>query len=220
MAPPLAAISEARAAVAAILETIQRKPLIDGLSDQGLKPEQHLSGEIILRDVNFAYPMRPKILVCRDYQLTVNPGETVALVGPSGCGKSTIINLLLRFYDPISGSISVDGYDIKGLNLRWLRSQIGYVGQEPILFAGTIAENIAYGLHPDSASSALLSSKKLSSKKGENPHDASDELMNQVIQAAKLANAHQFISALPDGYHTNVGANGVAMSGGKNSFDF
>lgn len=213
MAPPLAAISEARAAVAAILQTIRRKPLIDGLSDQGLKPEQHLSGEIILKDVNFAYPMRPNIMVCRDYQLQVNPGETIALVGPSGCGKSTIINLLLRFYDPISGSITLDGYDIKGLNLRWLRSQIGYVGQEPVLFAGTIAENIAYGLHPDSTAS-LLSSKKLSSKKVDHNQEV-DELMNQVIIAAKLANAHQFISDLPDGYHTNVGGNGSTMSGGK-----
>jgi ATP-binding cassette subfamily B (MDR/TAP) protein 1 len=83
--------------------------------------------------------------VCQDYNLTIEPGECVALVGPSGSGKSTIMNLLLRFYDPIQGQVLLDGVDIKDLNVRWLRAQIGYVGQEPVLFQGSVADNIAKG---------------------------------------------------------------------------
>jgi ABC-type multidrug transport system fused ATPase/permease subunit len=114
-----------RAAVAQLYEVVDRKPLIDGLSDEGLKPDVKVTGQIQLKNVEFAYPSRPDIFVCKGYNLMVNPGETVALVGASGCGKSTIINLLLRFYDPQGGVISLDNYDIKTLNIKWLRSQIG-----------------------------------------------------------------------------------------------
>lgn len=218
IAPPLTSVSAARAAVATILDTVERKPLIDGLSEDGLKPETKVRGEILLKEVVFSYPSRPDIPVCRGYDLCVHAGETVALVGPSGCGKSTIINLLLRFYDPQSGSISLDEYNIKELNIKWLRSQVGYVGQEPILFAGTIAENIAYGLNPEVSS--LVSSKKAQSQgqvSQRSVADAQDKeaLMQQVIAAAKLANAHDFISKFPNGYDTDVGSNGVAMSGGQ-----
>jgi ATP-binding cassette subfamily B (MDR/TAP) protein 1 len=137
--------------------------------------------------------------------------------------QSTIINLLLRFYDPQSGTISLDGFNIKSLNIKWLRSQIGYVGQEPILFAGTIADNIAYGLNEDER--AVLTSGKNSSRKDSNKRSSSqrdradsvarENLMNQVIAAAKLANAHQFISEFPQGYETDVGSNGASMSGGQ-----
>lgn len=102
---------------------------IDGLSQIGLKPESRLQGRIELRNVNFHYPSRPDIEVSKNYSLTIEAGTTVALVGPSGSGKSTIINLLLRNYDPIDGQISIDGIDIKELNVRFLRAQIGYVGQ-------------------------------------------------------------------------------------------
>eukprot|EP01040_Poterioochromonas_malhamensis_P002792 gene2792-2974_t len=212
VAPPLTSFAAARAAVASILDVVNRKPLIDGLSDEGTKPEGRVSGEVILRDVNFAYPTRTDVVVCKDYQLTIRPGETVALVGPSGCGKSTIINLLLRFYDPQSGVITLDGHNIKELNIKWLRSQIGYVGQEPILFAGTIADNIAYGLSPESKAGG--SSRKDSVGGSAGPSNRS-EIMSKVIAAAKLANAHDFISEFPNGYDTDVGSNGVAMSGGQ-----
>ena len=187
-----------------------------------------ISGEIIFRDVQFAYPTRPDIMVCKGYQLNINAGDTVALVGASGCGKvsnpqfislssdksviqSTIINLLLRFYDHLSGVITLDGFDIKTLNIKWLRSQIGYVGQEPVLFAGTIAENIASGLNAE-AKELLKSSKESQRGKVDHRHE---ELMEQIIFVARLANAHDFISQLPQGYDTDVGSNGVAMSGGQ-----
>lgn len=118
---------------------------IDGLSQVGSRPPGKTGGKIEFRDTSFTYPTRPDTIVCKGYNLTINPGETVALVGPSGSGKSTIINLMLRFYDPSSGSIFLDGIDLRDLNVRWLRSQIGYVGQEPILFSGSVKDNVIKG---------------------------------------------------------------------------
>jgi ABC-type multidrug transport system fused ATPase/permease subunit len=149
IAPPLTSFIAAKAALRSLLDVVDRKPLIDGLSKDGTQPERKSQGAVEIKAINFAYPSRPNITVCENYNLSIAPGESVALVGPSGCGKSTIINLLLRFYDPQSGRICLDGHDIKALNIRWLRNQIGYVGQEPILFAGTVADNIAYGLAPE-----------------------------------------------------------------------
>jgi len=201
LAPPLTAFFTAKAAAGHMMKTISRKPLIDGLSEEGLTPEQKSQGSISLSAVNFAYPTRPDIMVCNNYNLSIAPGETVALVGASGCGKSTIINLLLRFYDPMNGEVMLDGRDIKTLNIRWLRSQIGYVGQEPVLFSGTVGDNIAYGI--DSG---------LKAKTGQLQDS---DIRAQVVEAAKLANAHDFIMEFPDGYDTDVGSNGVAMSGGQ-----
>ena len=98
---------------------------IDGLSKEGIIQSKRASGRIELKNVTFRYPTRPDVEVCKGYTLSIEPGEMVALVGPSGSGKSTIINLLLRFYDPLSGDIKLDGTSIKDLNVRWLRSQIG-----------------------------------------------------------------------------------------------
>jgi ATP-binding cassette subfamily B (MDR/TAP) protein 1 len=143
-----------------------QKSTVDGLSISGLKPPSCSRGKIELKDIFFHYPSRPEIDVCKGYSLDINPGEVVALVGPSGSGKSTIINLLLRFYDPSSGSLFLDGQDIKSLNVRWLRSQIGYVGQEPVLFKGSVEENILWGLNdvdnsiPDITEDMLESDKK------------------------------------------------------------
>ena len=124
---------------------------------------------------------------------------SVNTVGASGSGKSTLVNLLLRFYDVQGGSISFDGVNIKDLNCRWLRSNCGFVGQEPVLFFGTIFENIAYGLNSISSDGEY----------------SREELMDHVIAAAKLANAHEFIMNCPQGYDTDVGSNGAAMSGGQ-----
>jgi len=198
IAPPLAAFTSAKAAIYPMMEIINRKPLIDGFADTGEKPEVKPKGLITLDNVVFSYPTRPDIAVCNGYNLTINPGETVALVGRSGCGKSTVMNLLLRFYDPSSGSICLDSKEISKLNVRWLRNQIGYVGQEPILFAGTIAENIAYGL--GDAERADINAK---------------ETREQIILAAKQANAHDFIMSFENQYETLVGSNGVSLSGGQ-----
>ena len=126
-----------------------------------------------VKDVQFFYPARPDVQVLQGLSLTLSPGKTLALVGPSGCGKSTVVSLIERFYDPSSGSLTLENFDLRDLNLHWLRSQIGIVSQEPVLFDASIAENIRYG--------ALF-------------REVSDE---EVIEAAKSANIHSFIESLP-----------------------
>ncbi|GFO07713.1 multidrug resistance protein 3 [Plakobranchus ocellatus] len=135
--------------------------------------------------------MRPDVRVLDDVILNVDPGQTLALVGESGCGKSTTLQLLERFYDPDKGQVALDRFNIKDLNVQWLRSQIGLVSQEPILFDTSIAENIAYG------------------------DNFREVLMEEIIQAAKAANIHNFITALPGGYTTRVGNKGTLLSGGQ-----
>jgi len=197
--PPLAALSSATASVHSIRELCDRKPLIDSLSTSGIILEKHLVGNINVSNVSFSYPSRPDYQVCRDLSLTIKSGEVVAFCGASGSGKSTLASLLLRFYDPLSGSITVDGHNIQSLNTRWLRSQIGYVGQEPCLFSGTIYDNIADGIDWEI------------SKSQRNPENEKE----RVVAAAKLANAHDFIMKFPNGYSTDVGSNGVSLSGGQ-----
>ena len=127
-----------------------------------------------MQDVKFSYPARPDVEVLQGVSLSLSPGKTLALVGPSGCGKSTVVSLIERFYDPSSGSLTLENIDLRDLNLHWLRSQIGIVSQEPVLFDASIAENIRYG--------ALF-------------REVSDE---EVIEAAKSANIHSFIESLPE----------------------
>ncbi|CAH0486838.1 unnamed protein product [Peronospora farinosa] len=187
-APSAEAITLARAAAFSVFRTIKRPSLIDPISDEGKKLDK-VMGRIEIEKVTFAYPSRPEVQVCSDYSLTIEPGETVALVGPSGSGKSTIVSLLERFYDPLSGTVKVDGVDVRMLNAKWLRSQVGLVGQEPSLFATSIMENIRYGCPA-----------------------ATDE---QVIEAAKMANAYNFIKEFPQGFQTEVGERGAQLSGGQ-----
>ncbi|KAM0954025.1 putative ABC-type xenobiotic transporter [Dioscorea sansibarensis] len=180
--------SEAISAGERILEVMERVPKIDSESEEGEILENFV-GELEFKDVKFSYPSRPESLVLNDFNLKIPAGKIVALVGSSGSGKSTVIGLLERFYDPEFGSVQVDGVDIKNLKLKWLRSQMGLVSQEPALFATSVKENILFG-----------------------KEDAS---MEEVVAAAKIANAHEFISKLPDGYDTQVGERGVQMSGGQ-----
>ncbi|XP_076830117.1 ATP-binding cassette sub-family B member 10, mitochondrial isoform X2 [Brachyhypopomus gauderio] len=172
-------------------ELTDRKPefsLNDGLV---LRPEQ-LKGALEFRNVSFAYPTRKDALIFQDLSLSVPAGSVMAVVGPSGSGKSTLVSLLLRLYNPDSGMITVDGWDIRDLNPHWLRSHIGTVSQEPVLFSCSIAENIAYGATVPSQVSA-----------------------QEIYQAARIANAHDFIQSFPNGFDTVVGEKGVLLSGGQ-----
>ncbi|GFS31036.1 ABC transporter family protein [Actinidia rufa] len=135
-------------------------------------------GEVQFKHVEFAYPSRPETTIFKDFNLLVPAGLTVALVGGSGSGKSTVVALLQRFYDPLGGEILLDGVAIDKVQLRWLRSQMGLVSQEPALFATTIKENILFGKE--------------------------DADMDEVVAAAKASNAHNFISQLPQGYDTQA----------------
>ncbi|GJE98503.1 multidrug resistance-associated ABC transporter [Phanerochaete sordida] len=197
LAPEMQAITHARGAAAKLYETIDRVPTIDSASEAGLKPETCL-GEITLEHVKFNYPSRPNVPIVKDLSITFPAGKTIALVGASGSGKSTVISLVERFYDPLEGSVKLDGVDLRELNVKWLRSQIGLVSQEPTLFATTIKGNVAHGLI---------------GTKWENASE--DEQMALIKEACIKANADGFISKLPLGYETMVGERGFLLSGGQ-----
>lgn len=163
-------------------------PKADPTSAAGERPEAP-TGRIELSGVVFAYPGRRESPIYRGLSLTIDAGKTVALAGPSGCGKSTLVGLLERFYELDAGTITLDGRDIRELNLKWLRSQIGLVSQEPVLFEGTIGSNISLG------------------RQG-----ATQE---EVEAAAQKANAHGFVTKFPESYGTFVGERGVQLSGGQ-----
>ncbi|NXP47320.1 MDR1 protein, partial [Heliornis fulica] len=187
-APNLESVANARGAAYEVYRIINKKRLIDSSSKEGYKPDK-LIGEIEFRNIHFNYPSRPDIKILKGLNLKVQTGKTIALVGASGCGKSTTVQLLQRFYDPIQGEIALDGHDIRTLNVKWLRENIGIVSQEPVLFATTIAENIRHGRE-----------------------DISDA---EIEQAAKEANAFDFISRMPDKFNTMVGERGAQLSGGQ-----
>ncbi|MED6173735.1 ABC transporter B member 15 [Stylosanthes scabra] len=180
-------LSEASSAAERIRQVIDRVPEID--SDTDGKVLGSVRGQVEFQNVDFAYPSRPETIILNGFCLKIPAGKTVALVGESGSGKSTIIALLQRFYDPLGGQIKFDGVAINKLQLKWFRSQMGLVSQEPALFATSIKENILFG-----------------------KEDATEA---EVIEAAKASNAHNFISMLPQGYETQVGERGTQMSGGQ-----
>uniref|UniRef100_A0A7N6B473 Bile salt export pump n=1 Tax=Anabas testudineus TaxID=64144 RepID=A0A7N6B473_ANATE len=186
--PCLEAFASGRGAATIIFETIDREPEIDCLSEAGYKLDR-VKGDIEFHNVTFYYPSRPEVKILDQLSVAVKSGETTAFVGPSGAGKSTAIQLIQRFYDPKEGMVTLDGHDIRGLNIQWLRSLIGIVEQEPVLFATTIAENIRYGRPGVS--------------------------MEDIITAAKEANAYSFIMDLPQKFDTLVGEGGGQMSGGQ-----
>ncbi|HEX8698140.1 MAG TPA: ABC transporter transmembrane domain-containing protein [Myxococcaceae bacterium] len=169
-----------------VFEMLDRKPSIPTTGGEQLATTQ---GRVELQGVHFTYPTRADMPVLQGIDLTIQPGEVVAIVGPSGAGKSTIAGLLGRLYDPQKGRILLDGKDLKDLDPEWLRQQIGVVAQEPLLFSSSISDNIRYG------------------RAG-----ATDA---EVEAAARAANAHDFVSRFPDGYKTLVGERGVQLSGGQ-----
>ncbi|KAH7513545.1 hypothetical protein FEM48_Zijuj12G0211600 [Ziziphus jujuba var. spinosa] len=183
--------SKAKSAVASIFAILDRKSKIDSSDDSAsLTTLERVKGELEFHHVSFKYPIRPDVQIFKDLSLAIHAGETVALVGESGSGKSTVISLLQRFYDPDSGHITLDGIEIRKLQLKWLRQQMGLVSQEPVLFNDTIRANIAYGKEGDATEA-------------------------EIIAAAELANAHKFVSSLQQGYDTAVGERGIQLSGGQ-----
>lgn len=178
--------ARARGASERVFELLDREPLVDAGGGDTL---DEVHGLIEFEDVSFAYPVRSEVTVLDDVILRLDPGQVVALVGPSGAGKSTIAAMLLRLYDPTDGLIRLDGCDLRSLDARWLRTQIGTVAQEPVLFSTEVGANIRYG-RPDATN-------------------------EKVEAAARAANAHDFISELPEGYETEVGERGVRLSGGQ-----
>jgi subfamily B ATP-binding cassette protein MsbA len=178
-------LQEGVAAATRVFGIIDREVALSEVPDA--KPLDFKKGEIEFRDVSFAYNEDNPVL--NGVSLTVPPGKTMALVGPSGSGKSTLVNLALRFFDPYSGQVLVDGQDIKMVTISSLRDCMGLVTQDPVLFDDTIRANIAYGAKP--------------------------LVEDEVVAAAKAAAAHDFITSLPNGYDTRVGEAGGLLSGGE-----
>lgn len=197
VAPNMQAFTNAVAAAAKIFNTIDRVSPLNPTDDEGEKLD-HLEGTIRLANIKHIYPSRPDVVVMNDVSLEIPAGKTTALVGASGSGKSTIVGLVERFYDPVEGTVYLDGHDISKLNLRWMRQQMALVSQEPTLFGTTIYHNIRHGLIGTA-----------------HENESEEKQRELVIEAAKKANAHDFVSALPEGYETNVGERGFLLSGGQ-----
>jgi ATP-binding cassette subfamily B protein len=183
--------SELQRAAGATERLIELLNIEDTVNDPGqaVSAPTNWLGEITFNDVTFAYPSRADDATLSNFNLTIKPGETIALVGISGAGKSTFIQLLQRFYDPDQGEIFLDGIDIKTMKRLEFRKSIALVPQDPVIFATTVMENIRFG-----------------------NSEANDE---EIFQAARSAAAHDFISELPQGYDTYVGERGIMLSGGQ-----
>ena len=197
IAPQILAFTKASSSAEEIFKTIDRQSEIDPLSEEGIVPDTCI-GNIRIECVSFAYPARPDVAVLNNLQLSAPANQTTALVGASGSGKSTIIGLLERWYDQPSGTIYLDGTDIRQLNLHWLRTNIRLVQQEPVLFAGTVYDNIAYGLFGTPKASLPAAEQRV-----------------LVERACKDAYADEFIERLPNGYDTQLGERAMNLSGGQ-----
>ena len=172
-----------------LMELLQSKSTITSPPSPAPAPVPSGGSSIRFEAIEFHYPSRPEDAALSNLSLTVHPGQTVAIVGPSGAGKSTVFQLLLRFYDPLAGAIFIDGVNSREMSLNSLRHRIGIVPQDAVIFSSSALENIRYG-NPDATTA-------------------------QVIAAAQAAFAHEFISALPDGYDTFLGERGLRLSGGQ-----
>ncbi|PKU86244.1 ABC transporter B family member 11 [Dendrobium catenatum] len=181
--------SKAKLVTDSLFSILDRKSQIDPSDETGMTLNK-IEGNIEFCHVSFKYPSRPNVQIFQDICFAIASGKTIAFTGESGSGKSTVISLLQRFYDPDSGHILLDGVELRKFQLNWLRKQMGLVSQEPILFNNTIRSNIAYG-----------------------KEDTVSEV--EIVAAAELANAHNFISSLNQGYETIVGERGIQLSGGQ-----
>ncbi|KAI4717299.1 putative ABC transporter [Aureobasidium sp. EXF-10727] len=194
--PQIQAITNASSAAAELFAIIDKPSMLDPLSSEGTTPNTCV-GDIEIRNLSFSYPSRPTAPVLQDLSLRIPAGKTTALVGPSGCGKSTLVGLLERWYQPTSGQILLDGHDITTFNTKWLRTHIRLVQQEPTLFQGTVASNVAKGLVGEQLS-------------------LTEEQQRQLIQdACMAADAHDFIQKFPEGYDTQLGERASMLSGGQ-----
>jgi ATP-binding cassette subfamily B (MDR/TAP) protein 1 len=190
-------ITKAATAAAELFQVIDRASSIDPMSPSGMQPDDCV-GNIKLQDIAFSYPSRPDSQVLNGLSLSIPAGKTTALVGASGSGKSTIVALLERWYDQASGTITLDGRNIRDLNIRYLRTKIRLVQQEPVLFSGTVFDNVAYGLL------------------GTEHENATAEKKLQLVQdACKDAFAHEFVEQLPEQYFTQIGERARMLSGGE-----
>jgi len=181
-------LSQASGAAERLMEILAEKPAIEAPANPAVLPQPAI-GSVNFDDVQFNYPSRPDAPALKGLDFSIQPGETVAIVGPSGAGKSTVFSLLLRYYDPVSGSIRVDGVDLRKVDPSDLRSRIAIVPQDTTIFAATARENIGFG-RPGAANA-------------------------EIEAAAKAALAHEFIKAFDDGYDTQVGERGITLSGGQ-----
>ncbi|KAI9146794.1 ABC multidrug transporter MDR5 [Paramyrothecium foliicola] len=197
IAPATSAFIQAASASSELFEILDRKSQLDPHSTDGAKPDT-VTGHISIRNVEFAYPSRPDIQVLKGVSIDVPAKKTTAFVGASGSGKSTIISLLERWYEPGNGFLTLDGHRIDELNVKWLRSKVRLVQQEPVLFNDTIFNNVAQGLVGT-------------------VHEHADERTRRdmVAKACRDANAADFIETLPNGYDTNVGERAGLLSGGQ-----
>ncbi|KAI3440972.1 uncharacterized protein J3R85_003013 [Psidium guajava] len=186
--PCMTAFAAGQAAAFKMFETINRKPEINSCDTRG-KTLDEVHGDVELKDVYFSYPARPDELIFNGFSLYLPSGTTAALVGQSGSGKSTVISLIERFYDPQAGEVLIDGINLKEFQLKWIRSKISLVSQEPVLFASSIKDNIAYGKE--------------------------NATIQEISAAAEVANAAKFIDKLPKGLDTMVGEHGTQLSGGQ-----
>ncbi|KAI4731416.1 putative ABC transporter [Aureobasidium sp. EXF-10728] len=194
--PQIQAITNASSAAAELFAIIDKPSMLDPLSSEGKTPDTCV-GDIEICNLSFSYPSRPTAPVLQDLSLRIPAGKTTALVGPSGCGKSTLVGLLERWYQPTSGQILLDGHDITTFNTNWLRTHIRLVQQEPTLFQGTVASNVAKGLV------------------GEQLNMTEEQQMQLIQDACMAADAHDFIQKFPEGYDTQLGERASMLSGGQ-----
>ncbi|KAF2010914.1 multidrug resistance protein [Aaosphaeria arxii CBS 175.79] len=197
LAPYSIDFTRATAAAAKLFDLIDRKSQIDPFNTNGKQPVETI-GNIELQDITFAYPTRPGVTILNKFSLKIPAGKVTALVGQSGSGKSTIIGLIERWYNVQSGSITLDGCPIQELNLSWLRRNVRLVQQEPVLFQGSVFDNIKHGLVGTQWANVTR-----------------QEQMERIQEACKIAFAHDFISGLPNGYDTEIGQRGGLLSGGQ-----
>jgi len=199
-------LAQAKGGAAKIFKLLDRPAAIPVAGGQ--VPVEPMRGAVALRDVAFAYPSTREQPVLRGLTLSVPADSTAALVGPSGCGKSTVLSLLLRFYEASAGVVSIDGHDVTALDPAWLRSHLAFVQQEPVLFGVSVRDNVSYAL-------AARDARRGGGGGGGGGADAEGSLHERIEAACQKAHAHEFISALSDGYETLVGERGVKLSGGQ-----